>query len=283
MSPELKEIEGEDTQKKSAQEQINGFERDKAISEFMNRLNHNLAESLILDLGCGRGVISLPLSKQVKWVIGVDSDKETIRATHSKTQKLNRDNFFTILGSATNIPVKSDYVDFALIIGVLEWVPRSKPYEDPESTQIEALREVGRILRRRGRLLLAIENRYYLRYWLGLTDHHSRLKFVPVLPRKIADFISRRRKGEPYLNRTYSYFELKNLLRKAGFRTLKICLGIPDYVFAEEIVDIDDKDEINEKINSVRQSKSRKIAWRTINRLGLMKFLCSNFIVACQK
>jgi len=283
MSPELKGIEGADTEKKSAQEQINGFERYKAISEFMNRLDHNLAESLILDLGCGLGVISLPLSKQVRWVIGVDLDKETIRATHLKTKKLNRDNFVTILGSATNIPVKSDYVDFALVIGVLEWVPCSKPYEDPESTQIEALREVRRILRRRGRLLLAIENRYYLRYWLGLTDHHSRLKFVPVLPRKIADSISRRRKGEPYLNRTYSYFELKNLLRKAGFGTLEICLGIPDYVFAEEIVNIDNKDEINEKINSVRQSKSRKIAWRTINRLGLMKFLGSNFIVACQK
>jgi len=62
-----------------------------------------------------------------------------------------------------------------------------------------------------------------------------------------------------------------------------LVVGISDYVFPEEIADINNKDEIRRKINSVRQRKSRKIIWGIINEIGLMRFFSSNFIVACQK
>ena len=268
---------------KHRQESIRRAGRGKKIFELMNRFGQNSTERLVLDLGCGRGDISLFLSRKTKCVVGVDINKESIGVAHLRAKISNRNNFLTIRSSATNIPVRTDSLDFVLIIGVLEWVPCSKRHENPESTQLEALREVRRVLRRRGILLLAIENRYYLRYWLGLMDHHSRLRFVPVLPRKIADFISKRKKGELYLNRTYSYIELKKMIREVGFKTIAIHVGIPDYVFPEEIVDINDRDEIERKVNSIRQRKSRKILWRAINKIGLMRFLGSNFIAACEK
>ena len=62
-----------------------------------------------------------------------------------------------------------------------------------------------------------------------------------------------------------------------------LVVGIPDYVFPGEIADMNNKDEIRRKINSVRQRKSRKIIWGIINEIGLMKFFSINFIVACQK
>ena len=268
---------------KHTREWIIGANRGKKVFELINKFDHEIAESLILDLGCAFGGISLVLSRRTKCVIGVDINKDALGVAHLRAKISNRDNFLSILSSATNIPIKDNSLDLVLINGVLEWVPSSRPYENPESTQLEALKEVRRILKKQGMLLLAIENRYYLRYWLGTVDHHSKLRFVPVLPRKLADLISKIRKGEPYLNRTYSYFELKNLVKKTGFNILKIYIGIPDYVFPEEIVDIDDKKEIGIRIDRVRQRRSRKIVWGMINEIGLMKFFGSNFIVACQK
>ena len=270
-------------QKEHRQEWIIGKLRGKKIFELMNKFNPRLAESLILDLGCGPGGISLVLSKKSRWIIGLDIDKESISVAHFRAKISNRNNFSAILGSATNIPIRSDNFDFVLINGVLEWVPCSKPDQNPHFTQLEALEEVRRILKKQGMLILAIENRYYLRYWLGIVDHHSKLRFVPILPRKIADFICKRKKGELYLNRTYSYFELNNMIKNVGFQIMAVYIGIPDYVFPEEIADINNKDEIRRKINSVRQRKSRRIVWGIINEIGLMKFFSSNFIVACQK
>ena len=77
--------------------------------------------------------------------------------------------------------------------------------------------------------------------------------------------------------------EIKNLFSKIGFKVVKVYTAIPGYVFPEEIVDIDDKDEIKEKVNSVRKRKSRKIVWGIISKIGLTNFFTSNFIVLCQK
>ena len=64
---------------------------------------------------------------------------------------------------------------------------------------------------------------------------------------------------------------------------LRVYVGIPDYVFPEEIVDIDDKASISRQINFVRQKRSRRIIWQIINKMGLMKLFSSNFILVCQK
>jgi len=270
-------------QNKHTQKWVIGRERGKKIFELMEKFNPDFAEKLVLDLGCGFGGISLFLSQKVKWVIGVDTNKESIRISHLRAKMSKEDNFFAILSSATNIPIKNDSLDSILIDGVLEWVPLSKPLENPKSTQLEALIEVRRVLKGKGTLFLAIENRYYLRYWLGTRDHHSRLRFVPILPRKIADWVSKMQKGEPYMNWTYSYFKLKEILKQAEFKVLKVYVGIPDYVFPEKIVDIEDKHEIKRQINTIRERKSRKIIWGIINKLGLMKIFSSNFIPICQK
>jgi len=262
---------------------IIGTGRGEKILELLKRSNQNVIDSLILDLGCGCGGISLFLSGKIKRIVGIDIDKESIGVAHLRAKVSNRNNFVTMVGSATNVPIKNDSIDFVLINGALEWIPYCKPNQNPESTQLDALEEVRRMLKRRGTLILAIENRFYLRYWLGIIDHHSGLRFVPILPRKIADFVCKRKKGELYLNRTYSYFGLKDILRKAGFNAVKVHVGIPDYLFSEEIVEINNRDEMRRKIYSVRQRKSRKIVWETINKTRLMKFLCSNFIVVCQK
>jgi len=268
---------------KHTQEWIIGSGRGEKIFQLMDKFNSEFKKSLILDLGCGYGGISLFLAKKAESVIGVDINRESINVAHLRTKISRGASFSTILSSATNVPLKEASVDFVLINGVLEWIPCSKPYQDPMSTQLEALGEVKRVLKRRGRMLLAIENRYYLRYWLGSKDTHSGLRFVPILPRKVADMVSIVIKGKRYLNRTYSYFELKNILKKLGLTTVKVYMGIPDYVFPEEIVGIDDKEEMRKKISSVRQRGSRRVVWGMLTKMGLMKLFGSNFIVLCQK
>lgn len=264
------------------QEWIIGARRGQKIFEFMSKFNSNLPSSLILDMGCGFGGISMFLSK-ITQVLGLDINRESLRVAHFRKKIAKRHNLLFVRGSATDLPIRSGVFDKVLISGAMEWVPCSKPKEDPESTQLETLMENVRILKERGMLFLAIENRYYLRYWLGVVDHHSGLRFVPILPRKVANLISFRMKGKPYLTRTYSYSELRKLVQIAGLEIMKVYIGIPDYVFPQDIVDLEDKYEISRKINSIRKRRSRRIIWQIISKIGLMRLFGSNFIVVCQK
>jgi SAM-dependent methyltransferase len=159
----------------------------------------------------------------------------------------------------------------AVVIGVLEWVPSSYPKDDPEDLQFETLKEIRRVLKENGKLLLAIENRYYLGYWLGRIDHHTGLRFVPLLPRKLASFISRITRGEPYLNWTHSYWKLNEILQRAGFKVLKIFVGIPSYTLPDEIADVSNEKEVLNKLDSAKLQKLNAIVWKMLNAMKLMK------------
>lgn len=262
---------------------IIGSERGWKVFDILNKQGFDFENGIILDLGSGFGGLSLFLSNQTKEVVSLDINKRLLCIAHRRKGFLKRSNVHTMLGNAVKIPLKSESLDLALIIGVLEWVPSSDSKRNPEDLQLETLKGVHKVLKKNGMLLLAIENRYYLGYWLGRKDHHTGLRFVPVLPRRFADLISKAIKGESYLNWTPSYSTLSCMLQNAGFTILKAYVGIQSYTSPKEVADINNRSEIMEKLDSAGLGKVDRILWKTINSFGLMKTLSGNFIFLCSK
>jgi ubiquinone/menaquinone biosynthesis C-methylase UbiE len=260
-----------------------GTLRGKRISDILMKYNFDFENGIVLDLGSGFGGISLFFARKSKRLLSLDINKKLLTVTHKRLKFLNQTNNHTMVGNAVTIPLKAQSLDLTCVIGTLEWVPCSDSNSNPEDLQFETLRELWRILKKDGKLLLAIENRYYLGYWLGRKDHHSGLRFVPILPRGLANIVSETIRGEPYLNWTHSYSHLSSMLERAGFKILSVYMGIPSYTFPKELVDINDKVEIGKKLESVEQGTWNGTLWKIINNLGLMKLLGGNFFFLCSK
>jgi len=160
------------------------------------------------------------------------------------------------------------------------------------------LKEVRRTLKKGGILLLGTVNRYWLLHWLGMKDPYSGFPFMTIMPRKVADSVCKLKERYRffYLERVYSYFELNDILSKAGFKVVSRLTALPGWGYHEKIADLDDGNDVIEKIESidpwnpfVYRDMTRpynlnllpKTFWRIIHSLGLMKILCSNFIYVC--
>jgi len=97
---------------------------------------------IVGDLGCGTGTLTRLLAPFAARVIGVDRSSEMLEIAGERTAGLP--NVDLRQGDFSRLPVEDGVLDIALLSLVLSYLP------DPRA----ALREVGRVLRPGGRLLL---------------------------------------------------------------------------------------------------------------------------------
>ncbi len=112
----------------------------KKVLEFLGEPNKN---KKILDVGCGRGSFTRKLEDKGFEVVGVEPASELVR----EAKVINKDIQF-IQADAASLPFTDDYFDYVLCIEVLEHIP------DAES----ALREMARVLKKRGTFVLIDKN-----------------------------------------------------------------------------------------------------------------------------
>lgn len=152
---------------------FNYLNRQKAIKDLFDK-NINYKKNLkMVDIGCG---IS-PVSPVPDKTLFIDISKEAVNY-------LNKIGHNAKHGSMTKIPLKSESVDVVFCSEVLEHV---KDYN-------LALREMRRILKKSGRLILTVP--VYKKYW-GFDD----------------EFVGHLRRFEP--------IDFKKELSEAGFKVIK--------------------------------------------------------------
>ena len=82
--------------------------------------------SLILDLGCGSGLASLPFLNKSYHVIGVDISREMLKRVLSRLDKDQRTRHSFIVADAENLPFRRGLFDFCIGMGILHHVHNPK-------------------------------------------------------------------------------------------------------------------------------------------------------------
>ncbi|MBL8730015.1 MAG: 3-demethylubiquinone-9 3-O-methyltransferase [Planctomycetes bacterium] len=119
---------------------------------------------VVADLGCGGGLLAVPLAEAGARVVGVDTARRALRAAGDR----GGGGFLPLAGDLLQSPVDSGAVDVVLLADVLEHVP------EPAA----AVREAARLLRPGGHLFVNTIDRSRLARLLAITLGEG-LGFVP--------------------------------------------------------------------------------------------------------
>ena len=261
------------------------------------------SDQVVLDAGCMWGGLTVPLARRFARVHGLDATLASLDFLRVRAREEGLTNLELACGSLLSLPYRDGAFDLVIVNGVLEWVGFGRDYvvdrdfgrarpdggergADPAAMQDEALREVRRVLRRGGRLYLAIENRYAYRYFLVAPDDHAGLRFASLLPRRAADLYMRARLGEGYRTYTYSAAGLRRLLARAGL-TVRALYGCFDsYHQPQAVIPIEERKMLAFYLRRFRLPNVpawKRAAFRVALAAGLGPWLVPSFIVVAER
>ncbi len=157
----------------------------------------------ILDLGCGTGEGTSRIYAEGMTVVATDLSPAMVRAAVRRFPVLQG-----CVADATGLPFGSERFDIVQSLGVLEYIG---PYE-------RALREMRRVLKRGGILVLSVPNRHSLFRRL-----HRLERFMTAPLRRLR---ARRQEGAGwevgFRHRQWSLAEAVSLLRASGFNMVDV-------------------------------------------------------------
>jgi ubiquinone/menaquinone biosynthesis C-methylase UbiE len=101
----------------------------------------------VLDVGCGFGNNLLPFLKKKAKCFGTEISPLICKITTKILKKEKYKNFKIISGNNTRLPFKNSFFDLVLSNSVLH-------YEQSKINHLKALKEYGRVLKKRGKLFI---------------------------------------------------------------------------------------------------------------------------------
>ena len=171
------------------------------------------ANARVLDIGCGRGRTTAPLSEAGYNVTGVDISPEMIRAARLKFSGLD----FLVM-DACDLRFEDETFDYVIFsFNGLDVIY-------PEARRLLALREIHRVLKKNGIFVFSSHNRW----WLGLplpSLSYFLLKVVPLNLFNLRLFrkyrLGRLRSGDMLTMYHIDPFSQRAQLKRLGFKPLE--------------------------------------------------------------
>ncbi len=175
-------------------------------------------EGTTLEIGSGCGAISGILCQKTSRVVGVDLSKKRSLINASKNRRY--DNLEIMVGNFEDIELDEKF-DYVTLIGVLEY---SCYYISGEEPFHNMLKKASSFLKPGGTLIIAIENKYGLKYWAGAPEDHTGRMFDGI-------------EGYSGVNlaKTFSRKGLVKLLEEAGLGQYEFYYPMPDYKLPTEV------------------------------------------------
>lgn len=159
----MEDFYDEELLNKYVEAQLTSIEREILIDK-----NTVSKQDRVLDIGCGPGRVSIYLSRFVNQIIGIDISKSSIEYCNKRISQLKITNircFFADITSENTLKMLKDYSPFdvaLLLFNTIEGIPK-------RDNRILALKNINRLLKAQGRLILSIHNRYWFN-WLKITS-----------------------------------------------------------------------------------------------------------------
>ena len=91
-------------------------------------LNLN-GKEIAIDLGYMWGAITIPLAKQVNYVLGVDQTIESLKFTEARLKEEEINNVSFLNANLRDLVIPEKTFDIAIVNGVLEWLPEIEDVE----------------------------------------------------------------------------------------------------------------------------------------------------------
>lgn len=176
-------------------------------------------ESSVLEIGAGCGAVTGVLCKKVKRVTSVELSKR--RAMVNAYRNCDCDNLSIIVGNFNDITFEEKF-DYITLIGVLEY---ANYFTGGEDSFVSFLSGIRKLLKPNGKLLIAIENKYGMKYFSGRVEDHTGRLFDGI----------ENYSGCDSKVRTFSKHELETIVKTAGMKGCKFYYPFPDYKFPTQI------------------------------------------------
>jgi len=222
------EGEGEDelleAVKTHSPSEYNKLIKDKKTWSFLYHLSHireNIVEWLpeleganVLEIGSGCGAVTGALSKHAKQVTCVELSKK--RSMINAYRHKDCDNICIKVGNFEDIEKTLDAsYDVITLIGVFEY---ADSYINADEPYTSFLNMIKKHLKPDGKIIIAIENKFGLKYFAGCREDHVGQYFKGI--EGYSDI-----KGV----RTFSKNEIAEIFKKCGFDNFEFYYPYPDY------------------------------------------------------
>ncbi len=223
------------------------------------------SEETVLEIGANFGEITGELCKKAKKVIAVESKKEKAEAIAKRYE--NIENLEIYAGELKNLKLEEKF-DFVVLIGIANQTKEN----------IEKLIKQAKLnLKIDGKLLIAINNKFGIKYWAGEKIEENENSYSSIIGKK--DIVD--------IN------ELKEVLKENNFQS-KVYYPMPDYTFTNaiytdeflpDVEHISARDYVyfDEKINNVKFSEREALKEIVKNSKDLFKFFVNSYFVVANK
>ena len=155
-------------------EDVLARENEWALLYHLSPIRENLLEwydfgegKSLLEIGAGCGGITGLFCKKCDRVVAIDLSKR--RSMINATRNRNFDNLEIMVGNFEDIQIEEKF-DYVTLIGVLEY---SIYYINSPSPFVDMLKKAKSYLKPGGKLIVAIENKYGIKYWAGAREDHT--------------------------------------------------------------------------------------------------------------
>jgi SAM-dependent methyltransferase len=173
----------------------------------------------LLEIGAGCGALTGLFCEKMNKVVAVELSRRRSEIIAQRWR--NCQNLEIMVGNFDDIVFEESF-DYVTLVGVLEY---AKSFIRANRPCQHLLRKVCGLLNSGGRLILAIENKYGLKYWAGAREDHTAEFFGGI-------------QGYTYEDTSHETFgkqELTDLLTMNGFEDVHFYYPHPDYKIPHEI------------------------------------------------
>lgn len=245
----------------------------------LTRIRQNLlnwypfnSDSDILEIGCGMGAITELLCQKASSVTAVELSKKRATATYLRCRSY--DKLEIIVGNLNDIHFNKKY-DYITLIGVLEY---QNNFTNSDNPFVAFLNTIRKLLKPDGKLLIAIENKYGIKYWCGAPEDHSGIPFDGINNYNFSN-----------IARTFSKAELDSIIKKSGFKNLYFYYPLPDYKMPQTIYSekyLPKTGSIDNwipyySINNNSMISDEKHLYNDIVDNNVFEFFANSFLVEC--